>query len=200
MGDINNSDDNNNNEILSLIGEKKMGLIGNNYNIINKNNNNTNFIGNNNNYNNSNNASNIYYNMSLSEIDIYVGILWNKLGVKDIYQKTFNELKEEKENEEAKKEFMILEIKNLEKLENFLKELSSTIENRDKTILLLKKLIELMEKQFISINLDIKESIINDFYKAITAYRINTIKVVEGIGMYNQLFSYNINKGKFYEE
>ena len=200
LGDINNSDDNNNNEILSLIGEKKMGLIGNNYNIINKNNNNTNFIGNNNNYNNSNNASNIYYNMSLSEIDIYVGILWNKLGVKDIYQKTFNELKEEKENEEAKKEFMILEIKNLEKLENFLKELSSTIENRDKTILLLKKLIELMEKQFISINLDIKESIINDFYKAITAYRINTIKVVEGIGMYNQLFSYNINKGKFYEE
>ena len=192
LGDINNSDDINNNEILSLIGDKKMGLVGNNYNIINK--------SNNNNYKNSNNVSNIYYNMSLSEVDIYVGILWNKLGVKDIYQKTFNELKEEKENEEAKKEFMILEIQNLEKMENFLKELSLMIENRDKTILLLKKLIEVMEKQFISINLDIKESIINDFCKAITAYRINTIKVVEGIELYNQLFSYNINKGKFYEE
>ena len=200
FGDINNSDDNNNNDILSLIGEKKMGIIGNNYNIINKRNNYTNFISNNNNYLNSNNASNIYYNMSLSEVDIYVGILWNKLGVKDIYQKIFNELKEEKKNEEGKKEFMILEIRNLEKIDNFLKELSSQIENRDKTILLLKKLIEVMEKQFISINLDIKESIINDFCKAITAYRINTIKVVEGIELYNQLFSYNINKGKFNEE
>ena len=195
LGDINNSDDNNNNEILSLMGDKKIGFIGNNYNIINKSNN-----SNNNNYINSNNASNIYYNMSLSEIDIYVGILWNKLGVKDTYQKSFNELKEEKENEESKKEFMILEIQNLEKMEKFLKELSSMIENRDKTILLLKKLIEVMEKQFISLNLDIKESIINDFFKTITAYRINTIKVVEGIDLYNQLFSYNISKGKYNEE
>jgi hypothetical protein len=138
--------------------------------------------------------------MSLDEIEVYVGILWNKLGVKDIYQKTFNEMKEEKENEEAKKEFMILEIQNLEKMEKFLKEMSSLIENRDKTILLLKKITEVMEKQFISINVDIKESVINDFYKAIIEYRKNTIKVIEGIEVFNQLFSYNVNKGKFDED
>ena len=197
--DLNNTDNSNNNEILSLLGEKKIGFIGNDSNIVHKNNNSTNFIRNNN-YININNTSNIYNSMSLDEIEVYVGILWNKLGVKDIYQKTFNEMKEEKENEEAKKEFMILEIQNLEKMEKFLKEMSSFIENRDKTILLLKKITEVMEKQFISINLDIKESVINDFYKAIIEYRKNTIKVIEGIEVFNQLFSYNVNKGKFDEE
>ena len=197
--DLNNTDNSNNNEILSLIGEKKIGIIGNDNNITNKNNNSTNFIRNNN-YININNTSNIYNNMSLDEIEVYVGILWNKLGVKDTYQKTFNEVKEEKENEEAKKEFMILEIQNLEKMEKFLKELSSLIENRDKTILLLKKITEIMDKQFISINLDIKESLINDFYKEIIEYRKNTIKVIEDIELFNQLFSYNVNKGKFDED
>ena len=197
--DLNNTENSNNNEILSLLGEKKIGIIGNDNIIPNKNNNSTNFIRNNN-YININNTSNIYNSMSLDEIEVYVGILWNKLGVKDTYQKTFNEVKEEKENDEAKKEFMILEIQNLEKMEKFLKELSCLIENRDRTILLLKKISELMEKQFISINLDIKESVINDFYKAIIEYRKNTIKVIEGIELFNQLFSYNVNKGKFDEE
>ena len=197
--DLNNTENSNNNEILSLLGEKKIGIIGNDNNMPNKNNNSTNFIRNNN-YININNTSNIYNSMSLDEIEVYVGILWNKLGVKDTYQKTFNEVKEEKENDEAKKEFMILEIQNLEKMEKFLKELSCLIENRDRTILLLKKISELMEKQFISINLDIKESVINYFYKAIIEYRKNTIKVIEGIELFNQLFSYNVNKGKFDEE
>ena len=197
--DLNNTENSNNNEILSLLGEKKIGIIGNDNIIPNKNNNSTNFIRNNN-YININNTSNIYNSMSLDEIEVYVGILWNKLGVKDTYQKTFNEVKEEKENDEAKKEFMILEIQNLEKMEKFLKELSCLIENRDRTILLLKKISELMEKQFISINLDIKESVINYFYKAIIEYRKNTIKVIEGIELFNQLFSYNVNKGKFDEE
>ena len=197
--DLNNTENSNNNEILSLLGEKKIGIIGNDNIIPNKNNNSTNFIRNNN-YININNTSNIYNSMSLDEIEVYVGILWNKLGVKDTYQKTFNEVKEEKENEEAKKEFMILEIQNLEKMEKFLKEISSLIENRDKTILLLKKITEIMDKQFISINLDIKESLINDFYKAIIEYRKNTIKVIEDIELFNQLFSYNVNKGKFDED
>jgi len=197
--DLNNTDNTNANDILSLLGENKIGIIGNDNNIANKSNNSTNFIRNNN-YINVNNTSNIYNNMSLDELEVYIGILWNKLGVKVNYQKTFNELKEEKENEEAKREIMILEIQNLEKMENFLNDLGSHVESRDKTILLLKKLIEVMEKQFISIDLDIKESVINDFHKAITAYRVNTIKVIKGIEMYNQLFSYNINKGKFDED
>ena len=196
--DFNITDNTNNNDILSLLGENKIGLIGNNNKIINKSNNSTHFS--NNNYININNESSIYNNMSLNEIDVCVGHLWNRLGVKVTYQKTFNEIKEDLESEEAKKEFVILEIHNLEKMEKFLKELSSLIENRDKTILLLSKLIEIMEKQFISINIDIKESILKDFYTAISAYRTNTIKVVEAIDLYNKIFSYNINKGKFYEE
>ena len=57
----------------------------------------------------------------MNELDIYLSILWNQLGVNDSFQKTFNKLKEDMENEEAKKEFTIIEIENLEKLEKFLK-------------------------------------------------------------------------------
>jgi hypothetical protein len=56
--DLNNTD-NSNNEILSLLGEKKIGIIGNDNSITNKNNNSTNIIRNNN-YIIINNTSNIY--------------------------------------------------------------------------------------------------------------------------------------------
>ena len=193
-------------DAISLLDNKKLKYTNNNYKIINKNNNSAEYNNKNTNKNsnidiiNKNNNSAMFYSMNLDELEIYLGILWNKLAVKESFQKTFNKLKEDMENEEAKREFTVMEIENLEKLENFLKKLCLEIENRDKAILLLKKLIEVMEKQFIELNLDIRESLLNDFYQTIMGYRINTIKVVESIVTFNQLFSHPINKGKFYEE
>ena len=147
-----------------------------------------------------NNNSQTYYNMSLEEIEVKLGVLWNKLGVEDTFQKTFNKLKEDMENEEAKKELMIMEIQNLENFNKFLKELSSEIEKREKNVLFLKKLNKIIEKQFIELDLDINDKILKDFYQTLIGYRNNTIKVVEGFIIYHQLFSYNINKGKFKED
>ena len=144
--------------------------------------------------------NNKYYSMSKAELEICLEILWNKLAVKESYTNKFNKLKSERNNEESQKEFLVMEVENLEKLENFLKNMYTNIDNREKTILLLKKLIEVMEKQFINLNLDIRDNILNDFYVALNAYRINTIKVVENIDTYRQLFSHSINKGKFHEK
>ena len=96
--------------------------------------------------------------MNLNELDIYLNILWNKLGIKDSFQKIFNNLKENKENKEAKKDFTSIETEKLEKFEkykkykinfakwNIFKKLSLEIEKWDKSILLLQKLIEVIEK------------------------------------------------------
>ena len=203
---INNTGDNDV-ETISLFDDKKSGYTNNNYKFINRNNNsldmnnntNNNCLGNINNISN-NNSSTTLYSKTLSELEVYVGMIWNKLGVKDSFQKTFNTLKEDMENEEAKKEFMIMEIENLEKLEKFLKNLSKDIENRERALLLLKKLIELIERQFIELNLDVRDNVLKDFYQTIFAYRMNTIKVVENISIYKELFSYPIYKGKFYED
>ena len=148
--------------------------------------------------NNENN--NKYYSMPKEELEICVEILWNKLGVKETYCNKFNNLKNEKGNEETQKELLILEIENLEKLEHFLKNMSKNIENREKSILLLKKIVETIEKQFINLNLDIRENILNDFLVALKNYRIVTLKVVENIDSFRQIFSYPINKGKFVEK
>ena len=103
-------------------------------------------------------------------------------------------------NDEIKKEIIILEINNLEKLETILQKLSLEIKKRENALLLLKKLIEIIEKKYIELNLDIEEKILNDFYETIKGYRINTIIVVEYLFSYNEFFYYSINKGKFYEE
>jgi len=93
-----------------------------------------------------------------------------------------------------------MEIENLEKLENFLKNMSKNIENREKAILLLKKIVETIEKQFINLNLEVRENILNDFLVALKSYRIVTLKVVENVDYFRQIFSYPINKGKFVEK
>ena len=151
-----------------------------------------------NNYNNINNT-NKYYTMSLTELEICVEIFWNNLAVKESYSNRFNKLKCETANEEVQKEFLAMEAKNLEKLEHFLKLMDKNIENREKTIALIKKLIEVIEKQFIDLNLDIRENILNDFFQALNGYRINTVKVVECIETFRQMFTHAINRGKFHE-
>ena len=189
---------------LSLIEDKKLRYTDNNYKIVNKINNSedyyNNYSANMNNINKSSNNNSAYYNMSLNELEVYIGVLWNKLGVKETFQKIFHNLKEDMENDEAKKEFMIMEVDNSEKLEKFLTQLSLEIEKREKCVLLLKKITEVIEKQFIELNLDIRENLLKDLYQTIIGYRINTINVVENIALYNQYFSYAINKGKYYEE
>jgi len=168
-----------------------------NYSLDNNNNNNNieiNFYS-----NSTNNNKNKYYSMPINELEICVELFWNNLGVKEIYSNRFNKHKNGIMNEEAQKEFLVMEAENLENLENFLKTMQSHIENREKTILLLKKLIEVIEKQFISLNLEIRDNILNDFFQALSAYRINTVKVVEYIEAFRQIFTHAINKGKFHE-
>ena len=149
-------------------------------------------------FNNENKSK--YYSMPKEELEICVEIFWNKLGVKETYSIKFNNLKNEKGNEETQKELLIMEIENLEKLENFLKNMSKNIENREKAILLLKKIVETIEKQFINLNLEVRENILNDFLVALKSYRIVTLKVVENVDYFRQIFSYPINKGKFVEK
>ena len=190
----------NNNNMQSIIKEEnKLKYVRDKYKFMNLSNKNIEYNINNINHINNKKGEN-YYNKSLDELEVKIGILWKKLGVEDTFQKTFNKLKEDMESDEAKKEFMIMEIQNLENFERLLKELSSEIEKREKAILLLKKLIKIIEKQFIDLDLDINEKILKDFYQILIGYRINTIKVVEGFMIYHQLFSYNINKGKFKED
>jgi hypothetical protein len=149
--------------------------------------------------NNTTNTKNKYYSMPINELEICVELLWNNLGVKEIYSNKFNKHKNGIAKEEAQKEFLVMEAENLENLENFLKIMQSNIENREKTILLLKKLVEVIEKQFISLNLEIRDNILNDFFQALSAYRINTVKVVENIEAFRQIFTHAINRGKFHE-
>ena len=189
-------------ETISIFDDNKLRSIGSN----NKNNNRSNngeynLIDNNNylNLNISDNNSN-YTNMSLNDINKIMIFFWDKLGVKDLFKKTFNELKEEMENDDAKKEFMIMEIKNLEIFDKFLQMLSKEIENRENQIHKLKRILNVIENQYIDLNLDIDDSILNEFYQTINNYRVKTIKVVESITFYNQLFYYFIYKGKFNEE
>ena len=167
-----------------------------NYSLDNNNNNNIEI-----NYytNNTTNTKNKYYSMPINELEICVELFWNNLGVKEIYSNKFNKHKNGIAKEEAQKEFLVMEAENLENLENFLKIMQSNIENREKTILLLKKLVEVIEKQFISLNLEIRDNILNDFFQALSAYRINTVKVVENIEAFRQIFTHAINRGKFHE-
>ena len=78
--------------------------------------------------------------------------------------------------------------------------LSKEIENRENQIHKLKRILNVIENQYINLNLDIDDSILNEFYQTINNYRVKTIKVVESITFYNQLFYYFIYKGKFNEE
>ena len=146
------------------------------------------------------NNENKYYLMPKEELEICVEILWNKLAVKEAYSIKFNILKKEKGNEETQKDLLIMEIQNLKKMEKFLKNLNENIDSREKAISLLKKLVEVIEKQFINLNLDIRENILNDFLSALKNYRIITIKLVENIDYFRQIFSYAMNKGKFHEK
>lgn len=85
--------------------------------------------------------------MNQNELERYLGILWNKLGVKDTFQKTFNKLKEDMENDE---------VKNLEKLEKFLKKLCLEMENGGEAMLFLEKLMESIDEQFVDLNLGVR--------------------------------------------
>ena len=150
-------------------------------------------------YNNNINNNNKYYLMPITELEICVEILWQKLGVKEIYKNKFNKLKMETANDEIQKEFLVKEVENLEKLDIFMNTLYSNIKQRENAISILKKLVDAIEKQFIQLNLEIRDNILNDFYQTLKVYRINTINVVEKIYEYRQLFTYELNKGKFCE-
>ncbi len=150
-------------------------------------------------YNNNINKNNKYYLMPITELEICVEILWQKLGVKEIYKNKFNKLKMETVNDEIQKEFLVKEVENLEKLDIFMNTLHSNIKQRENAISILKKLVDAIEKQFIQLNLEIRDNILNDFYQTLKVYGINTINVVEKIYEYRQLFTHELNKGKFCE-
>ena len=103
--------------------------------------------------------------MPITELEICVEILWQKLGVKEIYKNKFNKLKMETVNDEIQKEFLVKEVENLEKLDIFMNTLHSNIKQRENAISILKKLVDAIEKQFIQLNLEIRDNILNDFYQ-----------------------------------
>ena len=141
-----------------------------------------------------------YNTLPINELELTLEEIWNKIGVNEKFIKTFNNIKESFENDDEKKDFLTMEIENLKKIEKILTKLSNDMINREKTILLIKKLKEVIESQFIELNLNINEDILNDFYQAIIGYRINTIKVIENYYLFKLIFTYPIMRGKFNEE
>ena len=171
---------------LKLMNDKKKQIIGNNYNIKND----INII----------NDIGKYYLLSSKDLEIRMESLWNKLGIKTSYTNKFMKLKNDMNNEDQQKQFMILEIENLEKLEIFLVNLGQDIENREKIILIIEKLVGIIEKEYINVKEDIRNSILNDFFESLKKYRNYTVNVVENIDIFRNIFSNGINRGKFDEK
>ena len=136
-------------------------------------------------------------NFNTEEIDIVIKSLWDDLGVLNDYKLIFNETINSINNINSKNEFYFLEIENLKKFEESLKKYAKNIENREKSLLLLQKLNEVMETQYIRLNLEIPDHIISDFTQAIQAIRMNSIKVVLSMNLIREICSYSINNGKF---
>ena len=163
------------------------------------NNNNNNFPTNINNYFMS---CKFLFTMSFNEIEEYLELLWKQLGIKNNYINNFNSQKNNFNNTEEKTDFMILEIENLKKFEDILIKLSKEIESREKNIMTVKNLCEMMNKREGDENNNETndKKIMNDFFNSIISYRVHSIKVIE----YYLLFKEKIIQGnirdKFDEE
>ena len=136
-------------------------------------------------------------NYNAEEIDIVINNLWDNLGVLDEYKLIFNETIDSINNNNSKNELYYLEIENLKKFEESLIKFGKNIENREKSLLLLKKLNQVIETQFINFNLDIPDNIIKDFIQTIQVIRMNSINVVLSINSIREMCSYSTINGKY---
>ena len=176
-----------------------------NNNINNNNNNNNNYLNDYNNYDENNNnfysleteENSVFSNMSQTEIETYLNIIWDDLGVSPDYKNIFFQTINSLNAQQAKIDFYSLEINNLKIFEDLLDNFSKEMLNREKTLLLIQKLEEVMDKQFYNLNLEIPDNILNDFKKAVNTLRIYTIKCTFIMNDIRELISYNTLNGKF---
>ena len=120
--------------------------------------------------------------------------IWNDLGVSEDYREQFIMYIENlKENE--KKEFLDIEISNLNKFRNYLLKLSNEIKNREKFINDLKKFDKIIESTFNNNNLN--NSILTDVQNTIKLLRKNSINIVSYINKIKEISSYNSERGKY---
>ena len=136
-------------------------------------------------------------NFNTEEIDIVIKSLWEDLGVLNDYKLIFNETINSMNNINSKNEFYFLEIENLKKFEESLNKFGRNIEKREKSLLLLKKLNNIIETQYVSFNLEIPDNIIKDFIHTIEAIRMNSINVVLSMNLIREICSYSTINGKF---
>ena len=137
-------------------------------------------------------------NMSHDEIDTYINLLWDDLGVLKDYKKAFNKISKSLKNDpDARNEFYSLEIENLKKLETYLINIKKQIEKREKIILLFKKLTDIIKTRFIDLNKEVSDNIINDFTKAVQNIRVCSVHIVVLMNKIREICTYGTNKGKF---
>ena len=120
-------------------------------------------------------------------IEFQLKDLWKYFGVTDSYISKFNKFKNDLNNAEKKREFLIIEYENLKKLEEISKKLKKEIESRDK------------EFQDIKYLYQKEESNENDKKKLsdlIASFREHSFKVVE----YYLLFKHKIMMGNSYKK
>jgi hypothetical protein len=94
-------------------------------------------------------------------------------------------------------DFFTLEINNLKKFEDLLDFFAKEMLNREKTLLLIQKLEEVMDKQFYNLNLEIPDNILEDFKKAVNTLRVYNLKCVYIMNDIRELISYSTLNGKF---
>ena len=122
-----------------------------------------------------------------NSIEFQLKDLWKYFGVTDSYINKFNKFKNDLNNTEKKREFLIIEYENLKKLEEISKKLKNEIELRDKEIQDIKYLYQK------------EESSENDKKKLsdlIVSYREHSFKLVE----YYLLFKHKIMMGNIYKK
>ncbi len=137
-------------------------------------------------------------NLNPEEIEITINGLWEDLGVLNEYKIIFKEMINSMGNNiNAKNEFYCLEIENLKKFEESLIKFGKEFDNREKSLLLIEKLVKLMESQFIKLNIEIPDYVIKDFHKAIQSIRLFSINVVLAMNLIREICSYSTINGKF---
>ena len=135
-------------------------------------------------------------NMNNEEIDTYIKLLWDDLGVLNDYRKSFYDIVNPIENN-CKNEFFSLEIENLKHLESYLIKFKNEKEKREKCISQLKRINSVIEKHFINLGLDIADNVMRDFTKEIQNIRNFTINIVLLINNIREMSSYSKINNKF---
>jgi len=113
--------------------------------------------------------------------------LWKYFGVTESYINKFNKYKNDLNNADKKREFLIIEYENLKKLEEIFKKMKNESEERDK---------EIQDIKYLYQKEDCSENDKKKLIDLITSYREHSIKIVE----YYLLFKHKIMMGSSYKK